>query len=196
MQTQSAREMTVTANEQHNLIFACLVPHAWLLVPLTGGAPGMQAQATRTAMEEMGLRLAAKQPETIVLITPHGLQIEQMVPLLDSKQVRGGVYGGGVASMGGTRHGFSLTFDVDRVLNSAIVKAGDLFDVPIVSVHYPLDWMALELDFGCTNPLWFLGAMLVPQPQLVVVSVSSWLTGEQCVHLGLSPMQWKQAIAG
>ena len=191
---QALEVPAMTADNQRGLVFACIAPHAWLLVPLTSGAPGTQAQATRAAMEEMGRQLAAAQPETIVLITPHGLRIEEMIPLLDSVSVRGGVSCEGLAPMGGSRHGFSLTFEVDRTLNAAIVEAAHTFGVPIARAHCSLDWMALELDFGSTNPLWFLGATVVPQPQLVVASVGSWLTRAQCVRFGQSIRQAIEAL--
>ncbi len=34
---------TMTVNNQSGLVFACLAPHAWLIVPLTSGTPGIQA---------------------------------------------------------------------------------------------------------------------------------------------------------
>jgi aromatic ring-opening dioxygenase LigB subunit len=58
------------------LVFACIAPHGSLAVPLLGERGMEKAQATRAALEELGRRMAAAQPETIVVITPHGHRID------------------------------------------------------------------------------------------------------------------------
>ena len=47
------------------LVFACIAPHGSIIVPLLTEEGGVKALATRAAMEELGRRMAAAQPETI-----------------------------------------------------------------------------------------------------------------------------------
>ena len=54
------------------LIFACIAPH--------GSIPGLegadQGAQTTAAMEEMGRRLAAARPETVVVVAPRSVRID------------------------------------------------------------------------------------------------------------------------
>ena len=55
------------------LIFGCIVPHG-SVIP---GTPGADAcTATTAAMHEIGRRLAAVQPDTVVVVTPHGIRVD------------------------------------------------------------------------------------------------------------------------
>src|SRR4051794_38864763 len=71
------------------LVFACIAPHGWLLVPPISGSQGRKAASTRAAMEELGRRLDAAQPETIVLVTPHGLTVDGVFSLLHTPRLTG-----------------------------------------------------------------------------------------------------------
>jgi hypothetical protein len=61
-----------------------------------------KAEATRLAMEELGRRVAATKPETLVVVTPHGHRIDQCFSILHNARVQGTLdpepdRGGGVA---------------------------------------------------------------------------------------------------
>ena len=166
----------------NNIAFACIAPHGWLVSPLIAGEASTMTAKSVAAMEELGRRMEAAQPETIVIITVHGLSADGMIPLLDSPTVRGET--GRVAFMGGYNHSFALECKVDRALNEAIVDAGGKTETPIIRINTALDWMMLELDYGVLVPLWFMGAMFVPQPNIVIASVNPSIAREHCVGLG------------
>ena len=71
------------------VVFGCIAPHGGMLIPDIGGREGQKALATRAAMEELGRRMAATQPETIFLVTPHGIPVAGAFSLLDSGRVAG-----------------------------------------------------------------------------------------------------------
>src|SRR2546425_8625285 len=71
------------------LVFACIAPHGGLIIPALAGERGQKALATRAAMEELGRRMAASQPETVVLVTPHGHRVDGVFSLLNNARVRG-----------------------------------------------------------------------------------------------------------
>src|SRR5260221_14677815 len=70
------------------LIFACIAPHGSMVVPLLAGGEGQKALATRAAMEELGRRMAATHPETVVVMTPHGHWIDVAFPLFNNQVER------------------------------------------------------------------------------------------------------------
>src|SRR5260370_666706 len=100
------------------LIFACIAPHGSMIIPLLGEKGAEKALATRAAMEELGRRVAAAQPETLVVITPHGHRVDGCFSLLNNRRVQG-TLGPEPESNG---HSFTLTFEVDKELNAAIVE--------------------------------------------------------------------------
>jgi aromatic ring-opening dioxygenase LigB subunit len=149
------------------LVFACIAPHGSIIIPLLNEEGGQKALVTRAAMEELGRRMAAAQPETIVLITPHGHRVDGAFSLLNNERVRGELASEGDASGGG----FTLVFEVDKELNAAIVEAAQTLQVPVTRIGYavpddPTFWQ--PLDWGASVPLWFMGAMLHPRPKVVI----------------------------
>jgi len=149
------------------LIFACIAPHGSMIIPLLGEKGAEKALATRAAMEDLGRRVAAAQPETLVVITPHGHRVDGCFSLLNNRRVQG-TLGPEPESNG---HSFTLTFEVDKELNAAIVEEARALDVPVARLSYAVPdetqfWQ--PLDWGVTVPLWFLGAMFHPQPRVVI----------------------------
>src|SRR5436190_844508 len=71
------------------LIFACIAPHGSMIIPLLGEKGAEKALATRAAMQELGRRVAAAQPETLVVITPHGHRVDGCFSLLNNRRVQG-----------------------------------------------------------------------------------------------------------
>lgn len=150
-----------------SLVFACIAPHGSMIIPLLGEKDAERALATRAAMEELGRRVAAAQPETLVVITPHGHRVDGCFSLLNNRRVQGTLGPEPQSS----RHSFTLTFEVDRDLNAAIIEQARALDVPVARLGYAVPdeeqfWQ--PLDWGALVPLWFLGAPLHPQPKVVI----------------------------
>lgn len=149
------------------LTLACIAPHGSMIIPLLRAKDAEKAVATRRAMEELGRRVAATQPETLVVVTPHGHRIDQCFSLLHNTRVQGTL--DPEPESGGTS--FTLTFEVDRELNNAIVEEAHGLEVPVSRVYYAVDndpSFSMPLDWGALVPLWFLGTSLDPQPKVVI----------------------------
>lgn len=149
------------------LVFACIAPHGSMIIPLLNEEGGQKALATRAAMEELGRRMAAAQPETIVLITPHGHRVDGAFSLLNNERVRGELS----SEEDGSGGGFTLVFEVDKELNAAIVEAAQPLQVPVTRIGYavpddPAFWQ--PLDWGASVPLYFMGGMFHPRPKVVI----------------------------
>jgi aromatic ring-opening dioxygenase LigB subunit len=149
------------------LVFACIAPHGSMIIPLLAGEEGQKALATRAAMEELGRRMSAARPETVVVVTPHGYRVDEVFSLLNNQRVRG--------ELGpedeGSQNSLSLVFEVDKELNTAIIDAAKSLEVPVTRIGYAVaddPAFLLPLDWGASVPLWFLGGMFHPQPRVVI----------------------------
>jgi aromatic ring-opening dioxygenase LigB subunit len=165
------------------LVFACIAPHGSMIVPVLKEEGAEKALATRAAMEELRRRMAAAQPETIVLVTPHGHRVDAAFSLLNNERVVGEL---GLEA-DGSGNGFSITFEVDKELNAAIVSTARSLEVPIRRIGYavaddpeyyqPLDW-------GASVPLWFLGN-ITPRPRVVIACPDrGYMPWERYPHFG------------
>jgi aromatic ring-opening dioxygenase LigB subunit len=153
------------------IVFTCIAPHGWLLIPLVAGPDGARARASRTAMEELGRRMEAAQPETIVVMEPHSLLVDGAISLLDSATVQG--ESGGPADRGAPGHRYAMSFDVDQELNAAILEAAQAQGAPVARVRHFNEATPLRIEWGTLKPLWFLGAALSPVPKIVVANASN-----------------------
>jgi aromatic ring-opening dioxygenase LigB subunit len=149
------------------LVFACIAPHGSMIVPVLNEEGAEKALATRAAMEELGRRVADARPETIVLVTPHGHRVDAAFSLLNNERVLGELS----SEAGAPGNSFSITFEVDKELNAAIVSTARSLEVPVRRIGYAVaDDPAFyqTLDWGASVPLWFLGSMFRPRPRVVI----------------------------
>ena len=73
----------------NNLVFACVVPHSALLIPLLSGPESARALQSRAAMEKVGGLMEAARPETIVILETHSMLVDGAISLFDSAGVHG-----------------------------------------------------------------------------------------------------------
>src|SRR5436305_6800650 len=104
------------------LVFGCIAPHGGIAVPeLAGDRPELAAK-TREAMFELGRRLEAREPDTVVVATPHGIRVEGTMAISVSDRAAG-TQGDSIKSDFVTdKRGptISLDFNVDKELGHAI----------------------------------------------------------------------------
>jgi aromatic ring-opening dioxygenase LigB subunit len=132
------------------IVAAAIAPH---------GTPAFAPGVTRDALEEIGRRVAAARPESIVVVTPHNVHVSGHFAVVEAASVAGslGEWGEGERT---------LERAVDRRLAAAVLAAAS--GLPVVSVSYggndPASAVA-PMDWGTLIPLCFL-------PELPVVVVS------------------------
>jgi len=149
------------------IVFACIAPHGSMIIPLLGEKDAKKALTTRSAMEELGRRVAATKPETLVIVTPHGHRIDNCFSLLNNRRVQGTLG----LEPGSNGNSFTLTFEVDRELNAAIIEEARVLDVPVSRVYFAVDEdtaFYMPLDWGALVPLWFMGMSITPRPKVVI----------------------------
>ena len=132
------------------IVAAAIAPH---------GTPAFEPGPTRDALEEIGRRFAASEPETIVVVTPHNVHVSGHFAVVDAASVAGSLAEWGQAER-------TLERTVDRRLAAAVIAAAS--PLPVVSVSYGGNDTAsavAPMDWGTLIPLAFL-------PDLPVVVVS------------------------
>jgi aromatic ring-opening dioxygenase LigB subunit len=131
-----------------SLAFACIAPHGDVdLDP-----------ALRPAMEELGRRAAAAQPDVAVVVTPHSVHVEGHFAVVTSARVG--------------------EHETDAATAAALLEA----DVPIVGISYGGNDPAtaeFPLDWGAEIPLEFVRA-----PKVVVVSPARDRQLDEHIDLG------------
>ncbi|HLN61592.1 MAG TPA: hypothetical protein VK464_08585 [Symbiobacteriaceae bacterium] len=157
------------------LVFACIAPHGGQILPEFAAGPD-DAAATRNAMREIGRRMEGARPDTVVILTPHGIRIEGMICISVSARAEG--------DMG---RGVTVDFDVDQALAGAIADQSEAAGVPVARCIYGASAgpsCCIPLDWGAIIPLRFMGHTFAQKPQVVVICPSRSLSREQMVAFG------------
>jgi aromatic ring-opening dioxygenase LigB subunit len=135
-----------------NLGICALMPHPPIMIPEIGKGELNKIKNTVTAVEEAARRIKDFNPQTIVLMTPHGPAFEDAVSISVHPRLKGNFSSFGVPDV-------SLGFETDSLLVRHILKKADRLGVNIVELtddmakNYRLK---LELDHGALVPLYYL----------------------------------------
>ncbi len=167
------------------LVFACIAPHGGMVVPELAAADLDQAAVTRGAMLELGRRMAAAQPDTLVVITPHGVRVDSMIGVAVTEYAAGELDADEDQPPG---H-IELSLPVDRDLAYAIAVQAHEAGVPVGLIGYGSssgEASCLPLDWGALIPLWFIGGRATPPPPVVVITPSRQLPLTQLISFGRS----------
>lgn len=162
------------------LIFAAIAPHGGDIVSQIADDPRTM-EKTRTAMRELGRRCALAQPETIVVVTPHGMIPAEGVSIGFTK------HAAGILDKPDGRF-IKAAFEVDIDLCAAIMEASTEHNLPIYRImgDERREDAVLPLDWGALIPLWFLAHPMTPRPKVVVLAPSPTLPREILVRLGVA----------
>jgi aromatic ring-opening dioxygenase LigB subunit len=132
------------------IVFAAIAPH--------GGLVFDQPQApTRKGMEELGRRFSAAQPEAVIVLTPHGLHIDDHFAIVRSVSVEGDV---SQWSDSGERY----EGPGDPELAAACIDALQADGLPALGITFgstAAGASTMPLDWGTMIPLWFMRAPAV-----------------------------------
>lgn len=165
-----------------SLIFACIAPHGSEIIAELAGNNAPQTATTRAAMEELGRRMSNANPDTIVLLTPHGVRVTNAVCVMTTEQAFGILEG----EQGQGR--VEVKMPVDTELAHLIADhAAHAHNVPTATAIYGAsggDGCFTPLDWGAVVPLWFLGARWPTPPSIVSITPSRTLTLDQLYNFG------------
>jgi aromatic ring-opening dioxygenase LigB subunit len=166
------------------LVFACIAPHGDLAIPEACRPEQADlAIATQAGMTELGRRFERADPDTVVVLTPHGLHIERHMAVSVAGHAAGSLE---------EAPAVSLDLPVDRALATAVVGELADADVPVVGASYggndPSE-AVLPLDWGSLIPLWYLVGRRDPSVRVVVIAPARDLAPELHVRAGAAIRQ-------
>jgi aromatic ring-opening dioxygenase LigB subunit len=157
------------------LVFGCIAPHGSQALPELTPSPE-EGALTRSAMAKLGLRMQEQRPDTIIILTPHGIRIDGAMCISVS-----------VRAAGGLGPDVTVDFEVDQPLAEALAAASVAEGVPVARCIYGASsgpGSCIPLDWGAIIPLRHMGHTYQPKPKVVVVCPSRSLSLEQMVAFG------------
>jgi aromatic ring-opening dioxygenase LigB subunit len=162
------------------LVFAAVAPHGGIAVE-EWCAPEERdlARTTRAAMEELGRRFEAATPEAAIVLTPHGVHVDDAFAVVRSADVAG--------SLDEAESTVELTCPGDPELAAAVLESLRGAGLPSVGVTYGGNGAkasTMPLDWGALIPLWFMGGRRDPPVAAVVVSPSRDRSLQEQVEAG------------
>ena len=122
-----------------------MVPHPPLIIPTVGRGREAQIAETIRAYETVAAEIAALEPETIVISSPHALMYADYFSISSGKGASGSF-----ADFGARGTSFQETYDTELV--DEICLLADACDFPAGT----LGDRKKELDHGTMVPLWFI----------------------------------------
>jgi aromatic ring-opening dioxygenase LigB subunit len=143
------------------LVFAAIAPHGTL-----PEAPVPGADETHAALEELGRRFDAAQPEATIVLTPHNVHVERHFAV-----VLAGTLSGSLAEFDSPEVTLSVPVDVGLAADAIVALHDD--GIPVVGASFGANDPAAAtapMDWGVLIPLWVMGGRSDPPVPAVVVS--------------------------
>lgn len=161
------------------LVFGAIAPHGGDILEEIADDSRVMAK-TRAAMLELGRRFRAARPETVFVLTPHGLIVEGAISCGATK-LAGGV-------LGEPPRQIQAVFDTDLAMVEAIFDEAPAHQIPFARlVDEETDREAvLPLDWGGLIPLWYTAHTAEPRPKVVVLAPDRNLPRETLVRSGVA----------
>ena len=146
-------------------MFACIAPHGGYAIPEACTPDEVSlAPATQAGMLELGRRCDAADPDTLVVLTPHGIHVDGHFAVVIAGRMAGAL---------DETPNVALDVPVDRPLATATLAAFQDAGIPAVGVSFGgnVPWDAvMPMDWGALIPLWYLGGRRDPPRSVVVVA--------------------------
>ncbi len=162
------------------LVFAAIAPHGSMAIAEWCKPEGRALAAkTRAAMEELGRRFAAAQPEVTVMLTPHNIHVEAGMAVVLAGTIAGTLESGAAP--------ISMRCPVDRELAIDIALAVREAGVPMAAVSYGANDTAaavFPMDWGTQVPLHFMGGRDDPPKPIVMIAPARDLPWDAHVAAG------------
>jgi len=163
-----------------SLVFAAIAPHGTVDVPGVPAAAVPGADETHRALEELGRRFEAAQPEATIVLTPHNVHVEGHFAV-----VLAGTLAGRLAEFDAPEVELSAPIDLELATQSIVALHDD--GIPVVGASFGANdpgAATAPMDWGVLIPLWYMGGRMDPQVPAVVVSPARDRPIEEHVRAG------------
>ncbi len=159
------------------IVLGAVTPHPPIIVPAVGRGELAKVAATRAAMERLAAEIAAAQPETIVLISPHGNVFSDGVAVTGTETLAGSLAQFGDAETHSWRNDLELAEEIvaqagEAGLTAVLLREGDVRQYGCRTA----------LDHGVLVPLSFLKDQA--RSMKLVVAGMSFLPLEDLYRVG------------
>lgn len=134
------------------LVGCALMPHPPIMIPEVGRDELVKIKATVSAAEKVAQMIKENNPQTIILITPHGPVFDDAASITVHPRLRGTLAAFGVPDI-------ALGFETDGLLVRHILKKADRLGIHLVELTDDLaktHRFSLQLDHGALVPLYYL----------------------------------------
>jgi aromatic ring-opening dioxygenase LigB subunit len=158
-----------------SMVFAAIAPHGTL-----PEAPIEGAETTHAALDELGHRFDAVDPEVTIVFTPHNVHVERHFAV-----VLAGTLAGTLADFDAPD--VMLTCPVDVELATQAVVALHDAGLPVVGASFGANdpgAATAPMDWGVLIPLWVMGGRSDPPVPAVVVSPARDRPVEEHIQAG------------
>lgn len=162
----------------NNIICGAIMPHGFSIIEEIAGHEKELFKPTREATEKLGKAIMAKKPDTIIVLTPHGLRLKDYIAIYTCNYCRGSLSAGGAT--------VSLEYECDTELAKQILKESEDANIPVVGCNFgALSGPAsnIEMDWGTLIPLWYCTDDN-HKPKIVVINPTRDIALNQLIRLG------------
>ncbi|MBC8104592.1 MAG: hypothetical protein H7Z41_18610 [Cytophagales bacterium] len=169
------------------LVFGAIAPHGSDIVEELAADPAVMAQ-TRWAMQELGRRFLEAQPETVVVLTPHGVVVDGAISVGATDLASG--------SLGDAPPGqIQAAFRTDLELVEQLFAEAPEQRLPLARLvgEEGVQETVLSLDWGALVPLWYTAHIATPRPKVVILAPNRSLPRETLVRCGVAIARAAQA---
>ncbi len=162
------------------LVFGAIAPHGGDMLEEIADDPQVMAK-TRSAMQELGRRFVAARPETVIVLTPHGIVVEGAISC-GATPLAAGILG----DVPGRQ--IQAAFNTDLVMVEKIFSEAVSQQIPLARLvgEDKVEEAILPLDWGALIPLWYTAHILQPRPKVVVLAPDRSLPREALVRCGVA----------
>ena len=160
------------------LVSAGITPHGSSIIAEIAGSELELFKPTRDAMQELGKRVMSTKPDTIVILTPHGMRLKDYNAVYTTAYCRG--------SLSANNNTVSLAYKCDKQLSYGILEQAENESIPVVGCNYGAlsgKGSNIVMDWGTFIPLWFCQDEAY-QPEIVVIGPTREIPLNKLVRLG------------
>lgn len=142
---------------------AAFLPHPPILIDDIGKEENLAARQTIMAMEEIAGRISDLEPDTLVIISPHGNLFREALCVLDTDKLRGDLSDFGAPQL-------VFDYENDGEILEQLRRNTQDFPLLFLDEKAAKSLGSLELDHGATVPLYFLEKYWKRKPKLVHIN--------------------------
>ena len=160
-----------------------LMPHPPIMISAVGRGEEIKIEKTRTACFQVGAEIGAIGPETVVIISPHGVMFNDAIAFLSGKKVHGDL---GKFQAKDTKMSVEIDEDLTKEIQNAISEQG-IAAIGLNEKTIKRFGRSFELDHGAFIPLYHLNAYY--SAYRLVHITSGLLAQEELYRLGMAIKQ-------